>query len=115
MQQTSREQALDLEPGSRGRGGGRKNRDGIEEAPKVPTLKQACPRLLRLYRQAQEHMTEYKEALTKICEANHANAGDVNRLIKASFKGNFEDVRRHVEQQQIIFEGVGEVSDAHEK
>lgn len=111
--QTQVEQALDLRPGSRGCG--RKDRDGIEETVKVPSLKEACPRPLRMLRMATEHMTDYKEALKAVCESNSANTSDVNKLLKASLKGNFEDARRHVEQQQIIFEGVGEISDAGEQ
>lgn len=90
---------------------GRKGRDGIEETVKVTTLRKACPQLLKLYRKSQDAATDYKDALKAACEANGANSADVNKLIKASFKGNYEDVRRHIEQQQIIFE-MGEVSDS---
>lgn len=110
--QTGTDQALDLRPGSRGRSSGRKDKDGIEQPIKVKPLKDECPRLMRLLRRVKDAQTEYKEALNKVCEANGANTSDVNRLLKSSLKGNFEDVKRHVEQQAIIFEEVGEVSDA---
>jgi hypothetical protein len=101
-------------PGTQSRNRGRQNKDGTEETVKVEPLRKACPRLLRLYGKAVDTMTDYKEALKAACEANGANTADVARLIKASHKGNFEDVRRHVEQQAIIFEAVGEVSPSGE-
>lgn len=101
-------------PGTAGRNRGRQNRDGTEETVKVKPLKDECPRLLKMLRKGTDAMTDYKEALKAVCEANGANSADVAKLLKASLKGNYEDVRRHVEQQAIIFEAVGEVSDSGE-
>jgi hypothetical protein len=57
-------------------------------------------------------MRECQDDVKAVCEANGANTAQFMRLLKASLKGNFEDQRRKAEQQSIIFEAVGEVSDA---
>lgn len=111
-QNTQTEQALDLKPGSRGRTRGRKNNDGSEETLNVKSLKDEAPRLLRLLRKATERMQECRDDIKAVCDANCANTAQFTRLLKASLKGNFEDQRRKAEQQSIIFEAIGEVSDA---
>lgn len=105
---TQAERALDLQPGSRGRG--RKNRDGGEETIKIQPIKEAVGELMTLYKKAQSAMGAYNDARKKVSERSNCNSADLNKLIKSSAKGDFEDVRRHIEQQQVLFESVGEVA-----
>jgi hypothetical protein len=114
---TQQQEALDLRPGSRGNGRtrprrGRKNPDSSEEVLNVSSLKSEAPRLLRQLRKATERLREAQDDVKAVCEASGANTAQFMRLLKASLKGNYEDERRKAEQQSIIFESVGEVSDA---
>lgn len=104
---TSPDQALDLPPGGRGRG--RKSSDGSEETIKIKPIKDAVGELMTLYKKAETAQAEYNNARKLVSERSNCNSADLNRLIKSSAKGNFEDVRRHIEQQSVLFEAVGEV------
>lgn len=98
----------------RGRGAGRRDSTGTPETVKILPLKAECPRLLKMLRKAKKQMEDYRENLNDVCEANGANSAVVNRLLNASLKGNYETVRQKAEQQAIVFDGVGEVSDSGE-
>lgn len=102
-----RSDALDLPPGGRGRG--RKSPDGSEETIKIKPIKEAVGELMVLYKQMESASAAYNNARKLVSERSNCNSADLNKLIKASAKGNFEDVRRHVEQQSVLFESVGEV------
>lgn len=114
---TSHTEALDLKPGSRG---GRRDRDGGEETIKIKPIKDSAKEVMRLMRRADDAKTELSDAIKALAERSGTNASNLKRLFKASFKGNFTDVRRDVDQQSVLFEQVGEiatgaVSDAEEK
>lgn len=105
MQTTQAETALNMQPGARGR----KGRDGSEETIKIKPIKDAVGDLMRLYKKAELALADYNNAAKGVAERSNANTADIKRLIKASAKGNYQDVRRHIEQQQVLFEAVGEV------
>jgi hypothetical protein len=106
MESTQAEKALGLKPGSRGR----KSRDGGEETIKLKPIKDAVRELMALYKKAEGAMADYNNLRKIVAERSNCNSADLNKLIKSSAKGNYEDVRRHIEQQQVLFEGVGEIS-----
>lgn len=103
--QTQAEAALDMQPGSRGR----KGRDGSEETIKIKPIKDAVGDLMKLYKKAELARADYNNAAKAVAERSNANTADIKRLIKSSADGKYEDTRRHIEQQQVLFESVGEV------
>jgi hypothetical protein len=106
MTATQTETALDLKPGARGR----KGRDGSEETIKLKPIKDAVRELMALYKKLEQAQSDYNNLRKIVAERSNCNSADLNKLIKSSAKGNYQDVRRHIEQQQVLFEGVGEVS-----
>jgi hypothetical protein len=110
----SRTKALDLPPGGRGRGkgsnaNGRKDGTGTEETIKIRPLKDGCAECMKLYKIAEEAKKAYNAAAKAVSERGGINTGSFKKLITASAKGKYEDVRRSIEQQSVLFEKVGEV------
>jgi len=102
---TQAETALDLRPGSRGR----KSKDGGEETIKLKPIQDACTELMAGYKKKEAANKEYNTLFKAVAERAGCNAPDLKRLIKSSADGKYEDTRRHIEQQQALFEGIGEV------
>lgn len=111
--QEQRTQALDLPPGGRGRNknnaSGRKDGTGTEETIKIRPLKDGCGECMKLYKIAEAAKQAYNAAVKMVAERGGINAGSFKKLIASSAKGKFEDTRRTIEQQSILFEKVGEV------
>ena len=105
MDRTQAENALDLKPGSRGR----KSRDGGEETIKLKPIQDACADLMKAYKKAELAKQDYNATAKAVAERSNCNTSDIKRLIKSSATGKYEDTRRHIEQQQALFEGIGEV------
>lgn len=101
--------ALNMPKGSRGRRG-RKDSTGDEQVLKVQPIKDALAELTTLAKKAQLAATAYNDARKKVAERSNANSAQLNKLIKASLSGRFEDVARLVQQQAELFEAVGEVA-----
>lgn len=105
---TTQEQALDLQPGSRGRG--RKNSRGEEEVPNYKTVKDASANLMKLLRRQSVLNTEINEAFKAVAERSNTRAAHLRKLFKASLAGRFVDARNDADQQSVMFEMVGEVA-----
>lgn len=97
---------LDLPKGGRGR----KSSNGDEETIKLKPIKDACEELMIAYKKLELAKQEYNKLKSLVAERSNCNASDIGRLIKSSATGKYEDTRRHIEQQQALFEGIGEVS-----
>lgn len=107
---TTAEQALGMQEGSRGRSG-RKDKEGGEETIKIKPIKDAAKDVLKLMRKADAARGQVSDAIKALAERSGTNASNLKRLFKASLKGNFADVRRDVDQQSVLFEQVGEISE----
>lgn len=88
---------------------GRKNSDGTEETIKIKPIQDAVKDAMKLYRKFDAAKIDFNECIKGIAERSNANASTIKKLISSSYKGKFEDARRMVEQQSVIFESVGEV------
>ena len=88
---------------------GRKGPDGTEETIKVTTIKQGVADLMRLYKKAQAAKDDYNNSAKGLAERSNCNTGILKKLISSSAKDKYEDTRRLVEQQSVLFEAVGEV------
>lgn len=87
---------------------GRKAADGTEKTLEPFTVRKGLTNLMALRRKADAANDEYNDALKKLAEKAGFQASNINKLIKASIKGNFADVKRDVEQLDILFGEVGE-------
>lgn len=105
---TTHDVALNMPKGSRGKRG-RKDSTGDEQVLKAQPIKEALGELMLAYKKSETARADYNAMRKAVAERSNANAGDLNRLIKASAKGNFEDVQRHIQQQVDLFEMIGEV------
>lgn len=94
------------------KGSGRKGADGIEGTPDYRSVKEKARDCLKLYRKKANADLEYRESVKGLAQSTSTNAGSINKLVKASFKGKFADAQRMIDQQSEMFEEVGEVSDA---
>jgi hypothetical protein len=91
-------------------GVGRKNGDGSTETLKIKPLKEGTKECMRLYMRAEEAKSAYNAATTAVAERGNINTSTLRKLISSSAKGKFEDVRQKIEQADIVFREVGEVS-----
>lgn len=92
------------------RGRGRKDKDGIEAVPDYAAVKTKAPNLMKLYRAKVEADTVYREGVKGLAESSKTNSGTINKLVKASYNGKFEDAQRSIDQQSEMFESVGEIA-----
>lgn len=102
---TQQQTALDMRPGSRGR----RDQSGIEGPVKVKPLKDGVKELMKLYMRIESAKTKYKEALKTCAGAGNVSASTLGKLIRVSANGKFKDTVHAVEQEQEVFEAVGEV------
>ena len=96
-------------PGTRSKSGGRRDKEGTEETIKIQPIKDGSAEVMKLYRKAESAKTAANEAMKALAERSGTNVSNLKKLFKASFKGNFVDVRRDVDQQSVLFETVGEI------
>lgn len=96
--------------GTSTRRGGRKNSDGQSEAIDITSIKKSTADLMRRYKKMENAKDDFNDACAKVAESTNVNARNLKKLVKASAKGNFVDVRRDVDQQGVLFEMVGEVT-----
>lgn len=110
MQQQTNDANLSL-PGVKTRGSrGRKDHDGVEETIKIQPIKDGAADVMKLVRKAENAKTLVNEAYKALAERAGVNVTSLKKLFKASYKGNFEDVRRDIDQQSALFESVGEIA-----
>lgn len=102
------EQNLDLKQGSRGRRG-RKDSTGDEQVLKARPIKDALGELVAAFQKFDAARIEYNDLRKLVAERGNASAADLNKLLKASARGNFEDVQRKVQGTADLFELIGEV------
>lgn len=88
---------------------GRKSRDGSDEVIKFKPIKDATKDLMALFKKKQLADEAYRDQLKAVAERGNVNSSNLNRLVKASAKGNYADVRRDIDQQSILFENIGEI------
>lgn len=111
---TTHDAALEMRPGSRGRRG-RKDSTGDEQVLKVGPIKEALSELATLAKKSQLAAQAYNDARKKVAERSNCNSAQLNKLIKASLAGRFEDANRLVQQTAELFEAVGEVQGVTEQ
>lgn len=103
--------ALNMPKGSRGRRG-RKDSTGDEQVLKAQPIKDAVAELMVAFKKSEDARTAYNDLRKQVAERSNASASDLNKLLKASARGNFEDVQRKVQGTADLFELVGEVAGA---
>ncbi len=101
--------ALSMPKGSRGRRG-RKDSTGDEQVLKAQPIKEALTELMASFKRAEAARIEFNDLRKKVAERSNASASDLSKLLKASAKGNFEDVQRKIQGTADLFELIGEVS-----
>lgn len=99
---------LDLKQGSRGRRG-RKDSSGDEQVLKAAPIKDALTELMASFKKFDAARIEFNDLRKKVAERSNASAADLNKLLKASARGNFTDVQRKVQGTADLFEVIGEV------
>ena len=91
---------------------GRKSSDGTPETIKFEPIKKACKEMMKAFKKAEAAKDEYDACVAGVAERSNSNVTTLKKLIKASAKGKFTDVRNKIYQESVIFETVGEVSAA---
>jgi hypothetical protein len=101
----------DLAGGRRGKSGGRGRKDGSggEETFKLKPIKEGVAEVMKLYKRFELAKDDYNAAAKAVAERGNLNTSSLKKLISSSAKGKFEDTRRMIEQQNVLFAGVGEV------
>lgn len=100
--------ALDLPKGGRG-ARGRKDSSGDEQVLKAQPIKESLAELMIAFKKSEDARIAYNDLRKKVAERSNASASDLNKLLKASARGNFEDVERHVQATADLFDLIGEV------
>lgn len=88
---------------------GRKGKDGGEEIIKFSTIKERSAEQMKLIRRADSAKNAMNDGFKALAEASGTNVSNLKKLFKASFNGNFKDVQRDIDQQQVLFETLGEI------
>lgn len=88
---------------------GRRDKDGTEETIKLKPIKDRMAEQMKLMRRADDAKTKMNEGFKSLAEASGTNVTNLKRLFRASFNGNFADARRDIDQQQVLFEQIGEI------
>lgn len=104
---TQQQESLGLKPGSRGNG--RKSGDGTEEPLKIKPIKDDIGDLMKLYRKEIDAKEKTNEKAKSIAERSNCSAGTLKRLVRASYRGKFEETQRKINQESDVFEAIGEV------
>lgn len=96
-------------PGTTEKRRGRRDADGSEEVIKFKPIRDAAKDIMRLLNKAEKAKADVSDAFKGLAERSGTNVSNLKRLFKASYNGNFADVRRDVDQQSILFEEIGEI------
>ena len=96
-------------PGTESKRRGRKDRDGTEETIDFQIIKDRAPEIMKLFRKSEAAKTLLNEGFKALAEVSGTNTGNLKKLFRSSLKGNFADARRDVDQQQVLFETIGEI------
>lgn len=88
---------------------GRRTKDGGEEVIKFQTIKDRMGEQMKLIRRSDDAKTKMNEGFKALAEASGTNVGNLKKIFKASYNGNFKDVQRDIDQQQVLFETIGEI------
>jgi len=96
-------------PGTETKRTGRKDRDGTEESPNFPKIKDGCKEMMRAYKKLESAREAFNDTVKAVADRGNFNAATLKRLVRASASGNFADHRRMIDQQAVIFEMVGEI------
>lgn len=94
---------------------GRRSAGGTQEVPDFATVKEGVGDLMKRFKKLQNAKDDYQDACAKLAERTNTNARNLNKLVKSSFKGTFDDARRDIDQQSAMFEIVGKVPGGPEK
>lgn len=101
---TSAEQALDLKPGSRGKG--RRGSEGQEAVIKLEALSVKTDELVKLHTAATDAATDFGEAVKKVAEEAGLNAATVRKYIAARAGDKYDETKQRVLQLALVFEEV---------
>lgn len=88
---------------------GRRDKDGGEEVIKLKPIKDRMGEQMKLLRRAEDAKTKSNEGFKELAKASGTNVGNLKKLFRASNGGNFKDVQRDIDQQQVLFEQIGEI------
>lgn len=88
---------------------GRRDGQGNEKTVKIPPLKAGVKECMTLFMRAEAARVRYKDACKATAERGGIESSTLNKLIKSSAKGRFEETKSDIDQQALIFDQVGEV------
>lgn len=88
---------------------GRKSADGSAAVLRPKTVMQAGKELMSLFKRKQEANAAYNAAAKAVAERSGFNTSAITRIVNASARAKFEDVKRHIEQTNLLFEECGEI------
>lgn len=88
----------------RGRGVGRKDKDGQEAVINRAAVYERQEHLIRSYRQAREASTQFSEDIKAAAKKAGLNAATVRRFIVAKASDDFEEAKRKVSQLSLLFD-----------
>lgn len=88
---------------------GRKDSEGTEEPIKFEPIKKACSEMMRAAKKVDLAQADYNNVCKIVAERSGVKAGSLKRLVRASIKGNYEDVKGAIDQQAALFETIGEL------
>lgn len=88
---------------------GRKDSTGTEEPIKLKPIKDGVRDAMKLYVKLESAKADYNQFMKGLSERSNVNSTTLKKLISSSHKGKFVDTQRLIEQQQEIFDAVGEV------
>jgi hypothetical protein len=106
---TNDEVSRRLPPNEKKSARGRKDSAGNEEPIKFKPIKDACDEMMRAAKKADLAQADYNDLCKIIAERSGVKASSLKRLVRASIKGNYGDVKGAIDQQAALFETIGEI------
>jgi hypothetical protein len=86
---------------------GRADKDGQEQVINLKPLREAVKDLGVLKAKLEEHREKLNAAIKKVAEQSGLNSPAVRRLVNARHSDNFDEVKRSIDQAQLVFDELG--------
>lgn len=96
------------------RGNGRKDKDGTAEIVKFESITKGCSEMMKAYKKLELAKDDYNATVKAVAERSNSNVTTLKKLVRSSAKGNFQDVKDKLDQEQEVFDMVGEIGSGKE-
>lgn len=97
-------------PGTTRKSTGRKSSDGTEQVIRYEDITKGSADVMKLFRKSEAEKNNLNDAIKALSERSGTNTSVLKKLFKASYNGNFEDVKRDIDQAADLFETIGEIA-----